>query len=333
MSKPKSPLGYHIGIVNPLTLVGNEVKTILRERSFPFAKVVLLDSTGKTAGALTEVDDEPAVVTAISDDELEDLDLVFFCGTPAENREWIERREADRFTVIDLSQPSTIAKGKLGVAGVNLEDVGPEDKLLVSPHPVAIPIALILHEIETLSAVELCTATVVQPASEFEQVGVEELAQQTVSVLNIKSIPKKVFDRQLAFNLYPALERNEEFIIEQIRGVTDPDAQLALLVTQGTIFHSHTFSLFIKTRDNLTVDQIASRLRGNPAIVLPEGDQTFGTVDAAGKDEVLVAEVRRDPAILGGFWVWAVCDNLRRGAALNAVLVAEKVLFGEGKVN
>jgi len=329
MAKPKSSAGYRVGIVNPLTLVGNEIKTILRERSFPFAKVALLDATGKAAGALTDVSDEPAVVSAISDDELEDLDLVFFCGPPAGNREWIDHHREDRFAVIDVSQPSTIEKGKLAIAGINLDDIKGTDTLLISPHPVTIPIALILHQIETLSAVELCTATVVQPASEFEQIGVEELAQQTISVLNIQTVPKEVFDRQLAFNLYPALEHNEEFIVEQIRTLTDPDVQFALLITQGTIFHGHTFSLFLKTRDDLSVDQITSRLRENPAIVLPEGDQTFGTIDAAGKDEVLVAEVRRDPTIRGGFWVWAVCDNLRRSSALNAVLVAEKVLFAD----
>jgi aspartate-semialdehyde dehydrogenase len=328
MPRPKSSAGYHLGIVNPQTLVGNEIKTILRERSFPFDKVVLLDSTGKGAGALSEVDDEPAVVAAASDDELEDLDLVFFCGPPAGNREWIERYRDDKFVVIDVSQPSTIEHGRLAVAGINLDDIAEGDRLLISPHPVAIPVALIVHQVEMASRLEACTTTVVQPASEFEQIGVEELAQQTISVLNIKSVPKAVFDRQLAFNLYPALERNEEFIVEQIRTLTDPDAQLALLITQGTIFHSHTFSLFLKTRDELPVDQIVNRLRDNPALVLPKSDESFGTIDAAGKDEVLIAEVRRDPTIRGGFWVWAVCDNLRRSSALNAVLVAEKILFG-----
>jgi aspartate-semialdehyde dehydrogenase len=330
MPKPKSQAGYRIGIVNPLTLVGNEIKTILRERSFPFAKLTLLDSTGKTTGALTELDDEPAVVTAASDDELEDLDLVFFCGPPAGNREWIEQHRDDRFMVIDVSQPSTIQEGRLAVAGINLQEIGPDDTLIISPHPVAIPMALILHQIGMLSVVELCAATVVQPASEFDQIGVEELAQQTISVLSVKSVPKEIFDRQLAFNLYPAPEHNEEFIVDQVRQLTDADTQLALLITQGTIFHGHTFSLFIRTRDDLSVDQIGSRLRENPAIVLPEQDQSFGTIDAAGKDEVLVAEVRRDPTIHGGFWVWAVCDNLRRSSALNAVLVVEKVLFGTG---
>ncbi|HUJ15091.1 MAG TPA: Asd/ArgC dimerization domain-containing protein [Thermoanaerobaculia bacterium] len=328
----KSSSGVRIGIVNPLTLVGNEIKTILRERAFPAAKTVLLDSTGQSAGALTDIAEEPAVVNAVSDDELEDLDLVFFCGPAAGNREWIEHAREDRFIAVDVSQPSTMQHGKLAVAGINLEDVTEEDTLLISPHPVAIPIALILHQIESLSAVELCTGTVVQPASEFEQSGVEELAQQTISVLNVRSVPKAVFDRQLAFNLYPAPEHNEEFIVEQIRTLSEGEPQIALLITQGTIFHGHTFSLFLKTRDELSVDQIAGRLRDNAAIALPEGDQAFGTIDAAGKDEVLVAEVRRDPAIRGGFWVWAVCDNLRRSAALNAVLIAEKALFGNSKV-
>lgn len=329
---PKSQTGYRLGIVNPLTLVGNEIKTILRERAFPFAKVALLDSTGQAGGALTDMDDEPAIVSPISELELEDLDLVFFCGPAAENREWIARHEQDGFIAIDLSQPTTAEEAKPVIAGVNLEEIVEGDDLLVSPHPVTIPIALILHQIERLSPIDTCTATVIQPASEFEG-GVEELAQQTIAVLNIHGVPKTIFDRQLAFNLYPAPEHNETFIVSQVRALTDPRTQLALLITQGTIFHGHTFSLFVKTQDALTTERILDTLRSNPALALPEGDQQFGTIDAAGKDEVLIAEVRADASIEGGFWVWAVCDNLRRSSALNAVLVAEKVLFGAGAAN
>jgi len=328
--RAKSPAGYQIGIVNPLTLVGSEIQTILRERSYPFAKIVLLDSSGKAAGALTAVDDEPAVVTAISDDELEDLDLAFFCGPASSNREWIERHAEDSFIAVDLSQPSSVENGRLAVAGMNLDDLGAGERVLISPHPIAIPMAMVLHEIGTLSRIESCVASVVQPASEFGKAGVEELAQQAISVLNVRGVTKEVFDRQIAFNLYPAPERNEEFVADQIRTLTGGDAEIALFVTQGTIFHGHTFALFVKTRDELTVEQIESRLRDNPAIALPEGDQAFGTIDAAGKDEILVAEVRHDAAIRGGVWVWAACDNLRRSSALNAVLVAEKVLLEAG---
>jgi len=334
MLNPKHAAGLRIGIVNPLTLVGNELKTILRERSFPLDRLVLLDSSGKTAGALTALDDEPAVVTPVSDDELEDLDLVFFCGRPEWNSEWLLRADDVRFLAIDLSQPSSAEDGRLMVAGINLEELVDVDRrVLISPHPVAIPIALILHQLELAAPIELCTATVVQPASEFDQEGIEELAQQTVSVLNVKSVPHEVFDRQLAFNLYPATAHQEDYIAGQVRALTNPGTELALFVTQGTIFHGHTFSLFVRTAEEPAVEQLIDSLEANPAITFAGGDQQFGTIDAAGKDEVLIAEVRRDPSIAGGFWVWAVCDNLRRSSALNAVLVAEKVLFGNGPAN
>ena len=326
--KPKHSSGYRIGIVNPLTLVGNEIKTILTERSFPLAKLVLLDTTGEAAGALTEVGDEPAVVAPVSASELEDLDLVFFCGPPEPNREWIARNTTDGFIVIDLSQPSTIEEGTLAIAGMNLDEAAGET-VFISPHPVTIPIALILHQIEGVSGIELCTATVIQPASELGQAGVEELAAQTVSALNIQPVPQKVFNRQLAFNLYPAPEHNEEFIVRQVRKLIDPGTDVALLITQGTIFHSHTFSLFIRTEEALVQQTVINALKAHQAIAFPEGDQAFSTTDAAGRDEVLIAEVRTDPSIEGGCWVWAVCDNLRRGAALNAVLIAEKVLLGQ----
>jgi aspartate-semialdehyde dehydrogenase len=314
-----------VGIVNPLTLVGNEIKTILRERSFPYEKLVLLDSTGKAGGALTDIGNEPAVVTPVSDDELEDLDLVFFTGPPEMNREWVERAEEDKFIAVDLSGS---VDGKIVVAGINLEDIDGSESVIVSPHPVAIPIALILHQLEQLSPIELCAATVVQPASIFDQEGVEELAQQTVSVLNVHAVPKEIFDRQLAFNLYPALEHSEQLIVSQIKTLTDARAAIALMITQGTIFHGHTFSIFVKMHDTLDAARINESLSSNPAIAFPEGDQQFGTIDAAGRDEVLIAETRPDPAIRGGFWVWAVCDNLRRGSALNAVLVAERQVVG-----
>jgi aspartate-semialdehyde dehydrogenase len=333
MPNPKHAAGLRIGIVNPLTLVGNEIKTILRQRAFPYDRLVLLDSSGKTAGALTDVGDEPAVVTAISDDELEDLDLVFFCGSAEANREWLQRADDVQFIAVDLAQPTAAEEGRLVVAGINLEELDDVDRrVLVSPHPIAIPIALILHQLGLAAPIELCTATVVQPASAFDQEGVEELAQQTLSVLNVRSVPHEIFDRQLAFNLYPALEHQEEAIVAQIRALTKA-SELALLVTQGTIFHSHTFSLFVKLAGAPAIEPLIGALKASPAIAFAEGDQQFGTIDAAGRDEVLVAEVRPDPSIRGGFWVWAVCDNLRRSSALNAVLIAEKALFGSGPAN
>src|SRR5258708_37176898 len=95
MPDPKNQAGYRVGIVNPVTLVGNEIKSILRERSFPHERLVLLDATGKAGGALTEIGNEPAVVLAVSDDELGDCDLGFFCGVAAPQPERIRTAQDD----------------------------------------------------------------------------------------------------------------------------------------------------------------------------------------------------------------------------------------------
>jgi len=319
-----------VGIVNPLTLVGTELRFILRERAFPLAKVILMDSTGAAAGSLAPVGEESATVVPISDGVLEDCDVVFFCGPTEGNRKWIKRDVQNKFVAIDLSQPVPATEGKLAVAGVNAEEFSAADRLLVSPHPAAIPIAIILKQVERVVPVELCTATIVQPAAVFEELGVEGLAHEPVNVPKIQNVLHEVLDRSLASNLFPARERNEDLIKQHIRALTDANTQLALLVTQGTVFHSHTFTLFVKTKEVIDVDRINAALRASMAIALAEGDTPVGAADAVGKDQVLIAEVRPDESIPGGFWVWAACDNLRRSSALNAVLVAEKVLFGSG---
>ena len=293
-----------VGIVNPLTLVGTELRFILRERAFPLAKVILMDSTGAAAGSLAPVGEESASVVPISDDVLEDCDVVFFCGPTEGNRRWIKRDVQNKFVAIDLSHPAPAVDGKLVVAGVNIEEISAADRVLVSPHPAAIPIAIILKQVERVAPVTV-TATVVQPAAVFEELGMEELIHEPVSVPKIQNVLHEVLDRSLAFNLFPAPERNEDLIKAHIRALTDANTQLALLVTQGTVFHSHTFTLFVKTKEVIDVERINAALRESMAIALAEGDKPVGTADAVGRDEVLIAEVRADESVPGGFWVWA----------------------------
>jgi aspartate-semialdehyde dehydrogenase len=322
--------GYRIAIVNPTTLVGNELKSILHERGIPYARIELIDTTGEEAGALTEVANEAALVTAASPEAFAGLDLTFFCGPAEKNEQWLALAEG---FVIDLSQPSAVeTRGVPIVAGVNdhalIEGAG-----AVSPHPVAIPIALILHQLAQATKVELCTASVIQPASEHGQRGVDELFQQTINALNMQAIPKEVFDRQLAFNLFPAADGSstESYVVAQVREILGGRTPLSVSITQGTLFHGHSFSLFVKCEEEMTEPHIAELLAKSPAIDIAATDETYATIDAAGRDEVLIGRIHRDPEIPNAFWLWAVVDNLRRSSALNAVLIAEAMFarFGE----
>lgn len=325
----KSSQGYSVAIVNPMTLVGKEVRSILRERGFPYSGVHLLDSSGKEEGTLTEGEEGAAVVTRATADELIAHDVVFFCGQPAGNELLVRHHDPAGFLVIDLSQPSASGAGGVPVvAGINLERLQDETSLLVSPHPIAIPLALILHSIRRIVPVTLCGASVIQPASEFGQEGIDELFAQTLAVLNVTTPPRKIFDHQLAFNLYPAPEarETERYVSSQVREALGSDFPVSLSITQGTTFHSHTFSIYLRTAEPITEEQARASLRGNAALEVAEAEETYTTVDAGGRDEVLIGRVACDPESPHDLWIWASSDNLRRSSALNAVLIAEQMI-------
>lgn len=328
--------GLRIAIVNPTTLVGNELKTILRERKVSYSHLALLDSTGERVGAITEVNEEAALVSQLTEDSLSDIDLVFFCGPGQANEPWLERRDGDRFVAIDLSQPSAGSDAPLVIAGLNDERLTETTELAVSPHPMTIPVVIILQQIRKRFEVDLCVVSVIQPASEFDQAGVDELAQQSLALLAVRGVKKEVFDRQLAFNLYPAPDgsRQEQYVARQVRQLTSSDLAVSVSVTQGTIFHSHSFNIFVKLKGKAGEAELSALLAEHKAIEVSPADDPAGTTDAAGRDEILIGRIQADVSIKGAFWIWAVSDNLRRGSALNGVLMAEEILARQGqKVN
>lgn len=321
--------GLRIGLVNPITIVGKEVKSILHERGVPYARINLIDTSGQAAGTLTVVDDEAAVVNPAGEESFQDLDMAFFCGPGQANAPWIARRHEFGFVAVDLSQPSSAAGQEVPiVAGVNLKDLDESSRLVISPHPIAIPIILLLHQIASRAVVTLAAVSVTQPASEFDQPGIDELLGQIIKVLNVESFPKEIFERQLAFNLYPAAHaaESEQYAAQQIRAVLGRNLPVTIALTQGGLFHSHSLSMFVQTGSQLSTIEMTTALRENDAIVVGEEDESFGTIDAGGRDQVLVGRVARDDTLPNAFWIWAVVDNLRRSSALNGVLAAEAMM-------
>lgn len=320
---PKSKNGYRVAVVNPQTLVGNELKLLLHDRGVHFAGIRLLDSTGENEGALTDLGDEAAVVSEIADSELDDLDVVFFCGDAEKNAPWVAKAESLGFLAIDLSRGARDESGDTPlVASLNSGLSARETGVVVAPHPITVPLALVVDRVRSLSPIEYCTATVIQPASEFGKEGIDELFQQTIQSLNMQGLTKSVFDRQVAFNLFTATaaEPVEARVERELRSVLGVTASVSLV--QGSTFHGHSFSIFLRTTEPLEAAALREAIGGSVAIdAVDEEDAT--TVDAGTKDNVLVGRVKRDDAIPNGVWIWAVCDNLRRSTALNAVLVAE----------
>ena len=320
-----SPLRF--AIANPLTLVGKELQSILHERGMPYAHMELVDTTGIEGERLTEVNAEAAVVLPAGKDSFIGADVVFFCGPAEANERWAAQAVDDGAFVVDLSQPSQAVDGIAIVIGVN--DHAIEEKVVaISPHPVVVSVALITAALKRLGAIRICTVSAIQPASEFGQPGVDELFEQTINALNMRAIPKHVFERQLAFNLYPAAGggETEAYIGAQLRAIVGTEVPISVSITQGTTFHSHSFSLFVQFDHEVGRDAVAAELDRSEAIEVAAADDTFATIDAAGRDQLLIGRIQPDPNIANAFWIWGVVDNLRRGAALNAALIAEEYL-------
>jgi aspartate-semialdehyde dehydrogenase len=312
----------HVAIVNPLNLIGKELQSILRERSIATA-VELIDTTVPEAGTLTSFDDEAVFVSPASRELFAGNEVIFFCGESPDNRQWVEQLSQEAY-VIDLIQPSSMEDGVPVVAGVNDQEID-RNRVILSPHPIATQLALVFDRLETRSAIRLCAASVIQPASEHGQAGVDELFKQTVSALNVEGPPTEVFERQLAFNLYPApnAAQLEEYVSAQLRSIVRPDLPLSLSVTQGTTFHGHSISLFVQLEDEVDESELAALFAKSSTFDVAAAESSYATIDSAGSDQILIGRIRRDPQLPRSFWIWIVSDNLRRSSALNAALLAQ----------
>lgn len=323
---PKSKKGFRIGIVNPTTLEGGEVKAILEERGFHYDQVDLFDATGEAEGALTDIAEEAAVVQPVTREGLEPLDIVFFTGPAAANASWIAAAEDLECLSIDLSTADAEREGLPVVAGVNSDAITSDRGRIVSPHPAAIPLILVLDRVRAVAPIAAAAATILQPASRFGKDGIDELFQQTIQGLNMAPQPTEVFGRQSAFNLFPAAgaEGIERLVRADLVAVLGR-LPVAVSLVQGPTFHGHSLSIFVRTETPVTEDQLRKSLLSIPSIEIEE-DPPASTIDAGGRNAALLGRVSADPSVANGFWIWVVCDNLRRGAALNAVEIAEKVV-------
>lgn len=317
--------GYRVGIVNPTTLIGKELATILEERGFPYAKIDLIDDTGDADGALTEIGGAAAVVTEASADSFAGLDVVFFCGPAEQNARWIARHDEDGFIAIDLSDSAAVPEESLPVvAGVNSDAIGTETGVILSPAAFALPLILVLDALRKAFPVESAVATVTRPASHFDQKGIDELFQQTLSVLNLQEFPREVFDRQAAFTAYPPADarREEALALSQLHAILG-DVPVSLLMIQASLFHSTTMALFVSFREMPDQERLREVIGRHPAIYIADEQDLVTSVDAAGKDEIIVGRIARGER---GFWIWTATDNLRRSSALNGALIAEALV-------
>lgn len=341
---PAGPLNsYRVAIVGASSLRGKEIKQVLEDRNFPASDVVLLDES-VMAGTLTEAAGEPTFIRALDEDSFEHANFVFFAGTAGDaERNWQAARKAGA-TVIDLTGALAASGSSDGPTAwiPSLDSILPprsSSSTNGSPHSAA-------YSSPSAPAIIACTLAAVlgvfhargiavllfPPISERDLPGVEELENQTSSLLSFREIAKPVFDAQVAFNLLSSYGETSKPSLADTRSAVARDVARylsgrspipALQFVQAPVFYGYAFSAYAEL-DSLELGQLESAF-ANLGVKVDATREAPTNVSVAGESEIHLARIERDSNVANAVWLWGIADNLRL-PAVNAVRIAEALI-------
>ena len=326
---------YKIAIAGASTLLGRELKDVVSDSPLASASFALLDEED-AQGQLDQVGDEVTFIQAISAEAFDHADFTFFCGSESLTlRYWRQALRAGS-TVLDLSGALDQETGVLVRApwlGTEAAAVDLFTPAVVPAHPAVITLALLLERLHHAAPVRLAAATVLEPASEFGRAAMDELHQQTVSLLSFQSLPRALYDAQIAYNLLSGLGESAKVSLsvsearirrhyEALGGGRWP--ALALQVIHAPVFHGHTFSIAVELERPVPISALEEALSGDHVDLVLEDTDSPSNLAATGQNDVLVRlrpEIPARGTAVSRLWLWAASDNLRLNAQ-NAVACA-----------
>ncbi|MGA8213738.1 MAG: Asd/ArgC dimerization domain-containing protein [Candidatus Sulfotelmatobacter sp.] len=340
-SPSTSPRGqlFRAAIVGAATLKGKEVAEMLNERNFPAVDVRLLDDD-ESIGQLEATGDEINFIQSVRSEQFTHVDFTFFAADKECTRQnWKRARDAGS-AIIDLSgalEEQTGATVRSLWTERERGEMWPTE-LQPAPcivaHPAAVTLALLLLRARKAGTIRSAVATVLEPASEQGQKGMDELHQQTVNLLSFQPLPKDIFDTQVAFNMVARYGQKSQLSLESLEArvrrhyqeIAGPDAlQPALMLLQPPVFHSYTLAIFLEMEHGIDQERLSQALAGDHvALVGAEDGSQPSNVNTAGQANILVS-LKSDAAQPHGIWLWAAADNLRI-AAMTAVECAESMI-------
>ncbi len=331
---------FRIALVGTDSLRGKEIKEVLSRRDIHFEEIDFFDpEVEEEYSKLTRFRGEPRIIHHLDEDSLVGADLVFLASEKKINRKYGSLAGQLKFQVIDLSETFNRDKNiPLAVAGINDEEVIKErPQIIANPHPVTIILGHVFYSIQKEIGLSKAVAFILQPVSAFEESGIEELANQSVDVLNSTSLSKKVFKAQIAFNLLSYIEPmdkngfspTERQIITEIKRVLNSMVfPFSLAIIQAPVFHTYSIMVYLELRKKAETKALRELFKASPYFQLsaPSVASPVSCASVAGQDKIFIDQIKRDSFLPSSFWVWVVADNLTRGSALNALEIAKKII-------
>ncbi len=332
---------YIVAVVGATGAVGNEMIATIEVRDFPVKKLRLFASE-RSEGKKLKYRDTEIPVETLKESSFEGVDIALFSAGAERSKIWAPVAAQSGCVVIDnSSQWRMDPEVPLVVPEVNPDDLKWHKGIIANPNCSTIQMVVVLKPIHDAAKIERVVVTTFQSVSGTGQEAMDELLQQTRDLLNFREATCNVYPYQIAFNVLPHIDKflENDYTKEEMKMVNetrkimgDDSIRVTATTVRVPVFRGHSESVNIETEKKLTANDVRAILSNAPGVVVfdaPHKNIYPLPVNVAGKDETYVGRIRDDESIERGINLWIVADNLRKGAALNAVQIAERLI---GKV-
>ncbi|MHB8907305.1 MAG: aspartate-semialdehyde dehydrogenase [Syntrophales bacterium] len=328
---------YHVAVVGATGAVGNEMIKVLEQRTFPVGKLTLLASE-RSAGKELSFRGKPVAVQVLNEDSFQGVEIGLFSagGSISEKFAPIAAR-AGCVVVDNTSAFRMVPEIPLVVPEVNPEAIAQYKNrgIIANPNCSTIQMVVALKPIHDAARIRRIVVSTYQAVSGTGKKAIEELTLQSRAILNGQEPVVKVYPHQIAFNCLPHIDvflengytKEEMKMVNETRKImNDPSIAVTATTVRVPVFYAHSESVNIETERKITAEEVRKLLAAAPGVKVvdnPGFKQYPLAIDAAGGDDTLVGRIREDESIPNGINMWIVSDNIRKGAALNAVQIAE----------
>lgn len=328
--------GYHVAIVGATGMVGQEFIKVLLQRKFPVSSLQLYASD-RSAGRKVYVGHQEIVVKETASDSFDNVDIALFSAGSEISKHFAPLAAKAGALVIDNSAAWRMdSRVPLVVPEVNAEDIKKHRGIIANPNCSTIQMVVALYPLHKVNPIKRITVATYQSVSGTGIAAVEELTKQAKVVLDGGNVVPHVYSHQIAFNLLPEIDvflengytKEEWKLVEETRKIMHAES-LAVSATcvRVPVFISHSEAIQVEFTDYMSPEEARSILSKSQGIkVLDDPNVSLYPQPwlAAGTDDVYVGRIRSDASYLNGLVMWVVSDNIRKGAALNAVQIAEE---------
>jgi aspartate-semialdehyde dehydrogenase len=332
-------MSFHIAIVGATGNVGQEMLDILAERGFPAHKVSAVASR-KSQGKVISFGNKDLKVKALENMDFSDVDICLMSAGGTIAKEWAPKISAQGVVVIDNSSAFRMDEDvPLIVPEVNADAITDFDKrnIIANPNCSTAQLVVALKPLHDKARIERVVLSTYQSVSGAGKEAMEELFNQTRAVFTAGEIKHEVFPQRIAFNAIPHIDvfmedgstKEEWKMMVETKKILDPSILLTATCVRVPVFISHAISVNIEFEDEITADEARDILREAPGLLVIDKHEDGGYItpfEAAGEDATYISRIREDMTVENGLSLWCVSDNLRKGAALNAVQIAELLI-------